>query len=274
MAYIYQGKTALVTGASGGIGEVFARELAARGMNLVLVARSEGKLRGLAEELSRNHGVKVHVQPTDLSRPGAAAALHAACKAQSLAVDLLLNNAGFGTFGQFETIAAERETELIQVNVTALVEMCHAFIPDMLARGPGVAVVNVASSAGFQPTPYFATYGASKAFVLSFSEALWAEYRGRGLHVLAVCPGATRTGFFDASQSEELKQHSFFNSLMMTSEEVVKQSLRALERGKHYIINGWMNYLMAHSARTSPRFMVALVSKFFMKPPQKKAGTA
>lgn len=269
MAYHYQGKTALITGASGGIGEVFARMLAARGMNLIVVARSEAKLRGLAEELSRNHGVGVHVLPADLSKPGAAAALQAACKAQNWSVDLLLNNAGFGTFGPFETLAAARESELIQVNVTALVELCHAFVPDMLARGSG-DIVNIASGAAFQPTPYFATYGASKAFVLSFSEALWAEYRGRGIHVLAVCPGATRTGFFDASGSEDLKRHGFFNNLMMSSEAVVEQSLRALERRKHYVVNGWLNWLMAQSPRTSPRFMVALVSKFFMKPPSKK----
>lgn len=269
MSYSYKGKTALVTGASGGIGEVFARQLAAKGMNLILVARSEAKLRGLAEELARTHGIKADVLPSDLSKPGAAAALHAATKTKGLAVDFLLNNAGFGSFGKFETIDPRHETEMIQVNVTTLVELCHAYVPDMLSRGGGT-VMNIASSAAFQPDPYFATYGATKAFVLSFSEALWVEYRGRGVHVMAVCPGATRTGFFEGTKNDEIKKVGFFSATMMTSEQVVTQSLRALERRKHYIINGWMNWLIAQSGRFSPRWMVALVTGMFMKPPAKK----
>ncbi|MGH8529725.1 MAG: SDR family NAD(P)-dependent oxidoreductase [Nevskiales bacterium] len=271
MSYSYRGKTALITGASGGIGEVFARQLAAKGMNLILVARSEGKLRGLAEELARAHGIKADVIPSDLSKPGAAAALYAAAKAKALKVDLLLNNAGFGSFGQFETIDPKHESEMIQVNVTALVELSHTYIPEMLARGGGT-VINIASGAAFQPDPYFATYGATKAFVLSFSEALWAEYRGRGVHVLCVCPGATRTGFFEATKSDEIKKIGLFSATMMTSEQVVAQSLRALERRKHYIINGWLNWLLAQSGRFSPRWMVARVSGMFMKPPASKAA--
>lgn len=265
MAYSYHGKTALVTGASSGIGEVFARELARRGMHLVLVARSENKLRGMAEELSRNHSIKVAVLPCDLIQPGAAAKLLAECKTAGLTIDLLLNNAGFGTYGLFDTIDAQRDTELIQVNVTALTEMCHAFLPEMVARGEG-AIINIASGAAFQPTPYMAAYGASKAYVLSLSEALWAENRKRGVHVLAVCPGATRTAFFDAAAGgDTMRGISMFNALMMTSDDVVQQSLRALERRKHYIINGWINYLLAQSGRSTPRFLVALVSQFFMR---------
>lgn len=270
MSYNYKGKTALITGASGGIGEVFARQIAAKGMNLILVARSEAKLRGLAEELARAHGVKADVLPSDLSKPGAAVALHAATKAKNLTVDLLLNNAGFGSFGKFEAIDPKHESEMIQVNVAAVVELCHAFIPEMLARGGG-DVINVASSAAFQPDPFFSTYGATKAFMLSFSEALWAEYRGRAIHVLAVCPGATRTGFFEATKSEGMiEKVKLFQSLMMTSEQVVAQSLRALERRKHYVINGWINWLIAHSARFSPRWMVAYFAAIAMKPPAQK----
>lgn len=269
MSYEYKGKTALITGASGGIGEVFARQLAARGMNLILVARSEAKLRGIAEELARTHGVKADVIPSDLSKPGAAAALYAATKGEGLAVDLLINNAGFGSFGRFETIDPKQESEMIQVNIAAPLELCRSYIPNMLARGGG-AVINVASSAAFQPMPYFSTYAATKAFLLSFSEALWAEYRNRGVHVLAVCPGPTRTGFFEATKSDVIEKVSLFQSLMMTSDKVVAQSLRALERRKHYVVNGWINWLTAHSARFSPRWMVALVVSLMTKPPVKK----
>ncbi len=271
MSFSYQGKTALVTGASGGIGEVFTRQFAARGMNLILAARSEGKLRGLAEELARIHGIKADVIPSDLGKPGAAAQLHAAVKTKGLSVDLLLNNAGFGSFGPFETIDPKHETEMIQVNITALVELCHVFIPEMLAKGGGT-VINLASAAAFQPDPYFSTYGATKAFVLSFSEALWAEYRGRGVHVMAVCPGATRTGFFQATKSDQIEKVSLFQNMMMTSEQVVAQSLRALERRKHYVINGWMNWAMAHSSRFTPRWLVAYMGAQFLKPPASKTA--
>lgn len=269
MSFEYQGKTALITGASGGIGEVFARQLAARGMNLILVARSEAKLRGIAEELARTHGIKADVVPSDLSKPGAAAALHAATKGKNLGVDLLINNAGFGSFGRFESIEPRHESEMVQVNVAAPVELCHAYIPDMLARGGG-AVINVASSAAFQPMAYFSSYAATKAFLLSFSEALWAEYRSRGLHVMAVCPGPTRTGFFEATKSDVIEKVSLFQNLMMTSDQVVAQSLRALERRKHNVVTGWLNWISAQSGRFSPRWLVALVTSLLTRPPVKK----
>ena len=269
MSYEYRGKTALITGASGGLGEVFARQLAARGMNLILVARSEAKLRGLAEELARTHSVKADAIASDLSKPGAGAALHAATKAKGLAVDLLINNAGFGSFGRFETIDPKQESEMVQVNIATPLELCHAYIPDMLARGGGT-VVNVASTAGFQPMPYFSTYAATKAFLLSFSDALWAEYRKRGVHVLAVCPGPTRTGFFDATKSDVIEKVGLFQNLMMSSDKVVAQSLRALERRKHYVVTGWINWIAAHSSRFGPRWLVALVTSLMTRPPVQK----
>lgn len=264
MSYDYRGKTALVTGASGGIGEEFARQLAARGMNLVIVARSEGKLQALAQQLSSGNGVSVKVMPADLAVPGAAAKLRAACDSQDIAVDLLVNNAGSGTYGRFEDIPTERDNHLIQLNIAAVSDMAHEFIPPMLSRGSG-AVINVASSAGFQPTPHFAVYGATKAFVLSLSESLWALYRKRGVRVTAVCPGPVATGFFEATQSN-IADVKFFQ-MTMTANQVVTGALRAFERGACTYIPGWMNWLSAFSARLGPRWLTALVSERIMRPP-------
>ncbi|HUR59331.1 MAG TPA: SDR family oxidoreductase [Opitutaceae bacterium] len=263
MGYDYRGKTALVTGASGGIGEEFARRLAARGMNLVLVARSADKLQALARQLASEHRVDVKVMPADLAVAGAAQKLLEACRAQQVTVDLLVNNAGSGTYGRFEDIPAERDNHLIQLNIAAVSDMAHAFILPMLKRGAG-AVINVASSAGFQPTPHFAVYGATKAFVLSLSESLWALYRDRGVRVMALCPGPVATGFFEATQSN-IADVKFFQRTM-TAAQVVSGGLRAFERGSCTYIPGWMNWLSAFSTRTSPRWVTALVSERLMRP--------
>lgn len=268
MAYEYAGKRALVTGASGGIGEEFARRLAARGMNLVLVARSADKLGALAQQLSSQHRIDARVIPADLAASGAAQRLLEACTAQGLAIDLLVNNAGAGTYGRFEEIPAERDNQLIQLNIAAVTDLAHAFIPPMLARGAG-AVINVASSAGFQPTPHFAVYGASKAFVLSLSESLWALYRTRGVRVMALCPGPVATGFFDATQSN-IADAKFFQR-RMTATQVVDEGLRAFERGRCTYVPGWLNWVLAFSARTSPRALVAAISEFIMRPSPKRA---
>lgn len=268
MSYDYKGKTALITGASGGIGEEFARQLAARGMDLILVARSEDKLRALAQQLAQQHGIKAQAIPADLGISGAAQRLLDVCTAQQLRVDLLVNNAGSGTFGKFEEIPAERDHQLIQLNIAAVSDMAHLFIPPMLQRGEG-AVINVASSASFQPTPYFAVYGASKAFVLSLSESLWALYRRRGVRVMALCPGPVATGFFEATQSNIAEVKMF--QLTMTPQQVVSGGLKAFERGRCTYIPGWMNRLMAFSPRTGPRWLTALVSERLMRPPQTAA---
>lgn len=263
MAYEYAGKTALITGASSGIGEAFSRQLAQRGMHLVLVARSDDKLKLLAAELGQRHGIQARVITADLAQPGAAQKLLQACNDQRLGVDMLVNNAGVGTYGRFEDIPAERDNYLIQLNVAAVSDMAHLFIPPMLARGSG-AVINVASTAGFQPTPWFAVYGASKAFVLSLSESLWATYRRRGIRVLAVCPGPVATGFFEATQSNIQDAKMFQRT--MTADQVVQQSLQALERGRSTIVNGWLNWLMTLSPRLGPRWLTAWVSEILMRP--------
>ncbi len=249
--YQYQGKTALVTGASAGIGTAFARALAARGTNVILVARSEDRLRALADELARDHGVRAEVVAADLTRAGAARGLYDEVGRRSLAVDLLVNNAGFGTYGPFETLAPERDHDEVALNVAAVVDLTHLFLPAMLAKGDG-AVVNVASVAAFMPGPYSAVYGATKAFALSFSEALWAECRGRGVRVLALCPGATATEFFDV-----LGTDAGARGAKRAPAQVVETGLRALERGRPYAVDGRANYLMVQVPRVVPRGLAA-----------------
>ncbi len=263
MTYQYRDKTALITGASSGLGEEFARALAERGMHLILVARREERLVDLAGELTERHGVQCSVVAADLSTAGASRGLYEECQKQGLQVDMLVNNAGVGTFGRFEEIAPERDQALIQLNVAAFSDMLHYFIPPMLARSDG-AVLNIASSAGFQPTPWFAVYGASKSFALSLSESLWALYRDRGVRVLAVCPGPVATGFFAATDSDIENAKMFQRT--MTAEEVVRQSLRALEKNRSTVVNGWLNWLLAFMPRFGPRWLTARVSEIMMRP--------
>ncbi len=258
--YTYKGKTALITGASSGIGETFAHELAARGMNAVLVARSEDRLNKLADDLRAKHAVRAEVVATDLSHDGAAVALHAETEKRGLSIDLLINNAGFGTHGPFETLDAARDHDEVMLNVAAVVDLCHAYLPAMVARGDG-AVINVASTAAFQPVPYMAVYGATKAFVLSFSEALWGEYRGRGIHVTALCPGPTETPFFGVVGTEDAAIGS-----KRTSRQVVVTGLHALETGRLSAIDGLANTLLAQSSRVAPRTLIALISRQVMRP--------
>lgn len=258
--FIYKGKTALITGASMGIGEVFARELAARGMNLVLVARSADKLQKLRNELRQKHQIRAEVLAIDLTREKAAADIRAQVIELQLAVDLLVNNAGFGTHGKFQELDAGRDHAEIMLNVAAVVDLTHAFLPDMIARRDG-GVINVASTAAFQPLPYMAVYGATKAFVLSFSEALWAECLGHGVRVLALCPGATETPFFATVGTEDAAV-----SKKETPEAVVATGLRAFEQGKSHVISGTNNWLLAQTSRFFPRSIVAKISKNIMRP--------
>lgn len=254
------GHLALVTGASGGIGESFARLLAARGMDLVLVARSEGKLRALAAELSGAHGIRAEVLATDLSRPDAPRQLHAACEARGLPVDLLINNAGFGSYGPFDSHPFEREHEQVMLNVTALVDLTRLFLPAMLARGAG-GVINVASTAGFHPVPYMAVYAATKAFVLSFTESLWAETRERGVRVVALNPGPVETGFFDAVGTRDVAVGT-----MATPEDVAAAGLRALEQGRVSVMPGWRNRIQTALPRLFPRSFTVRIIAQMMKP--------
>lgn len=256
----YAKKTALITGASSGIGATFARTLAAQGTHLILVARSEDKLRDLATTLATQHDIRADVLTADLSRPEAGQKLFAATQQLGFSIDILINNAGFGTYGPFDSLDAERELQEIMLNVAAVVDLTHRFLPGMLARRSG-SIINVASTAAFQPTPYMAVYGASKAFVLSFSEALWAEYRSKGIRVLALCPGPTSTDFFNVVGTEDAGLGS-----IETPEKVVQVALRALERGRPSVISGRQNALRATSVRFAPRGMVARMAERMLRP--------
>jgi short-subunit dehydrogenase len=250
---------ALITGASMGIGEAFAEALAARGYDLALVARSGPALHAVAERIRTARGARVEPIAADLQDPAAVA--RAGDEAESLfgRVDLLINNAGYGAHGGFEELGPDRNLGQVRLNVEALVALTARFAPAMLARGSG-GVINVASTAAFQPVPFMAVYGATKAFVLSFSEALAEEFRGRGVRVLALCPGATQTNFFKTAG--EGAQVGRFRS----SEDVVRTGLAAYDRGRSFVIDGTANRLLAFSPRLAPRGLVARLAARAMKP--------
>jgi short-subunit dehydrogenase len=246
--------TTLITGASSGIGEVFARKLAARGHNILLVARSEDKLITLCNELGRIKNTHAQYAAMDLSQPEAPARLFEETQKRGLEIDFLINNAGFGSMGEFGKLDLERELRMIDLNVRSLVELTQRFLVPMRERKSG-SIINVASTAGFQPVPYMATYAATKAFVLSFSEALWEETRQHGVKVIALCPGVTETNFFDAAKIQKPPAR-----VVQTPEAVVETALRALSRGKSSVISGWSNFMMVESERLVPRSLVLRVA--------------
>lgn len=244
----FEGKTALITGASSGIGKAFAQSLARRGARVILTARSEAGLNTVAVALRAAKAPGVEVIALDLAASGAGARLAEAVKARGLEVDLLVNNAGFGKWGDFLSVEAQVDAEMVQVNITALVDLCHAFLPAMLARGGG-GIINVASTAAFQPLPYAAVYSASKAFVLSFSEALFGECEGRGVHVLALCPGGTQSNFAAvASGTQGLETPP-----LDTAESVAEAGLEGFLQKRTFLITGKGNGLLAFLPRVLSR---------------------
>jgi short-subunit dehydrogenase len=253
---------ALVTGASSGIGMAFARALRARGERLVLVARRRERLEALASELGGN--TEALVVPLDLAEPEAASRLREALEAQGVAVDLLVNNAGLGHTAPFHEQAPEVLRAMIEVNVRAVVELTRAFLPGMRARGRG-RIVNVASSAAFQPVPYLTVYAASKAFVLSFSEGLAEELRGTGVTVQALCPGITATEFLDVAGTHP---GLLVRRLpLLSADAVVRRSLKGLDRGRVRVVAGWPNRALGFLVqRLAPRGLVRRVSGAFYRP--------
>lgn len=248
--------TALITGASSGIGESLARQLAAHGAHLILVARTEDRLHALAAELGARYRVQVHVLPADLNRPGAAAELHAAVQARGLNVDILVNNAGLGGYGEFSTQPSDEIDRMIAVNISALTGLTRAFLPDMLARGRG-RVLNVASTAAFQPGPLMAVYYATKAYVLSFSEAVAEEVAGSGVSVTALCPGPVQTGFQAVSRLGESDLLSGPARLVILSaDEVARQGVRGLLVGQRVVVAGRLNRVQTLLPRLLPRAVV------------------
>ena len=257
-----QSNWAVVTGASSGLGAIFADQLAKRGLSLMLTGRDQARLSEVAQRVRRiAPNVDVELVAGDLGTDAGIEDLVA--RLDGRVIDVLVNNAGFGTYGEFSEIDAGREHELIAVNVDALVRLTHAVLPGMLARGRG-GILNVASTIAFQPGPYQATYGASKAFVLSLSQALWAETRGSGVTVTALCPGPTRTGFVDALGSDV--SHTAIYRRLAAPEPVVAAGLRALDRGHAVVVPGWRNRMMTTGARLTPGWLSALVGGRMLRP--------
>lgn len=230
-------RTALVTGASTGIGADFARRLASDGLDLVLVARSADKLEALAESVRAETGRQVTVLARDLTELGAAAALVDEIAAHGIEVDFLLNNAGFGTHGAVADADPVRLSDEVRLNCEVLTELSQRLLPAMIARRRGT-IVNVASNAAFQPLPQMAVYGATKAYVLSFTEALWHETRGTGVRVLALCPGPTETPFFAIAGED-------FARTKRTTAQLIDTAKRALSDGRPSVVDGTWNALLA-----------------------------
>lgn len=252
---------ALVTGASAGLGVEFARQLAARGHDLVLVARRREPMEALAASLREERGVRVEVLELDLGARTAGQALEAALAQKQIELELLVNNAGFGAHGAVLELSIERSLEMVDLNIASLTDLALRFGKKMVARGRG-AIVNVASIGGFQPTPHFAVYGATKAYVVSFSASLSAELSGTGVRVLCCCPGPTRTEF-NVAGGVTAYSPPF---LEMTAERCVRITLRALDRGRWVIVTGWINALIVYLSRRAPLWLSTRVSGFSLRP--------
>jgi short-subunit dehydrogenase len=257
---------ALVTGASSGLGAEIARQLAARTYHLVLTARRQDRLDALAAELRSRHGVEVLVLACDLGAAGAPARIVATLEERKIPLALLVNNAGFGVHGLAVEQSVPRQLEMIDLNVRALTELSLSVGAQMAARGTG-AILNVASTGAFQPAPYVAAYAATKAYVLSFSRALAWELAPRGVRVLALCPGATKTEFFEAGQVHIAVSDFFY----MSAERCVAIALRALDGGRRVIVTGWLNSLAAWLGRVMPQWLVVPVTARMMRPAARPA---
>lgn len=258
------GKTALVTGASSGIGYELAKWFARDGHNVVLVARNEAKLAAVADELKGRFGVDAVALPADLARPGTPQEIWQALQARAIAVDFLVNNAGLGLYGPFAQTDRQQELEMLQVNAVALTDLTKLFLPAMIERGAG-RILNVASMAAFQPGPLMAVYYATKAYVLSFSEALAAELKGTGVTVTALCPGPVKTNFDRRARldSSKLFKRRF---LMADAPTVAAAGYRGMMAGKSLVIPGWPNKLLVQGQRLAPRTLVVRVVRKLQEP--------
>jgi short-subunit dehydrogenase len=253
-------KTALITGASSGIGYELAQQFARDKTNLVLVARDEARLNQIAHEIQSAHHVSVTVIRADLARAGAAAEIYAGTLRAGIAVDYLINNAGFGLGGSFLDTDLQGELDMLQVNIVSLVHLAKLYLRDMRERRSG-GVLNVASTAAFQPGPFMAVYYASKAFVLSFTEALAEELRGTGLTATALCPGPTATDFQRRAKIENVRLMKSKPLGMMSAAEVAETGYRGFLSGKAVVIPGLMNKMAVQSLRISPRAIVRKIAR-------------
>lgn len=257
---VLRGKTALVTGASSGLGADFARQLAAMGCNLILVARREGWLQSVREETQKQHAVKIEIMAMDLSETDAPQVLYERVQAAGLNVDVLVNNAGFGLYGAHMSIPWEKEREMLTLDIVALMQLTKLFARDMLARNSGY-ILQVSSVAGYQSSPTYAAYSAAKSFVLLFGEAFNFELRNTGVSCTVLSPGITATGFLKAAgQTPSLYQRLF----MMQSPAVVRTGLKAMLKRRPSVIAGWLNAFVAWSTRFIPRRWATAIAYVFM----------
>jgi len=255
-------KTALITGASSGIGKALAYQFAQDGYQLVLAARGVAKMQALANALQKQFKIAVIVIGADLETNDGAAKLHADIKARGITLSALVNNAGYGTFGEFKDSTLAPELAMMQLNMNTVVVLTKLFMPDLLAtRGK---ILNTASTAAFQPGPYMAVYYATKSFVLSFSEAIASELEDTGVTVTALCPGPTASGFQDKADMGDSALVK--GKKLPTSEEVAALGYRAMQRGQRVYIPGFMNWFLAQSMRITPRNLATTVVKHLSKP--------
>jgi short-subunit dehydrogenase len=250
--------TVLITGASGGIGYELAKLFARDGHNLLLVSRNGPRLEEVAREIKAKHKVKCTIFAGDLSVTGAPDALYAEIKKASFEVDVLVNNAGFGSLGRFHERPIEEQLEMLQLNVTSLVHLTHLTLPDMVTRGRG-RIVNVASIAAYQPGPLMAVYYATKAFVVSFSEAIANELHATGVRVTAICPGPTRTGFGKRAGAE--RSSLFHSGMTMDAGKVARLGYDGMKKNKTVVITGGKNKLLVFGARMFPRRLTANIAR-------------
>jgi uncharacterized protein len=256
------GKWALITGASAGIGVALAEELAAGGTKLVLTARRRERLEELARRLAATYKVATELFSADLAHPNAPEKILAFTKEKGIEIDLLINNAGFGQYGEFHSVERQRLLDMVQVNCSAVVHLTHLFLPQMIQRQRGDVLI-LASTASFQAVPYISTYAATKAFDLLFAEGLAEEMKPYGIRVCALCPGSTESEFHVVSGQEKFKRHA------ETAEKVARTGLKALAAGKSYVISGLGNYLGAHGERLVPRRFVTKIAAGMFKPKTK-----
>jgi short-subunit dehydrogenase len=253
-------QVALITGASSGIGLDLA-QLMAPNFDLIITARNQPELQKIAQELEAKHGNHVHVIPADLTHPDAPQQIFSEVERRALPVDILINNAGFGAYGVFSESNLQKDLEMVQLNIAALTSLTRLVLPGMLERKRG-KIMNVASTAGFQPGPLMAVYYATKAYVIMFSEAVANELKGSGITVTCLCPGATRTKF---AQRADMENSRLFKLGAMRSLDVARAGYEGMMRGKTMVIPGLLNKLLAQSVRFSPRKLVTAISRSVQK---------